>query len=435
MENFIMWKTNTNYSIISYLNELQKSKYLLNTNYSEYDTLEKYIYDVVSFQLSNKNYDINISNYYIEFGIYNENDIFEYEDDKPILSIISFFNKSKCMFFTEIDIESYKYKDYSNENIIKIIIPEEFTYIIYNSSNYHNFLNINNKNDFLPLYLNIRVFDKVNYTEKSLNYYEGTMKNTNDHFLSNIVDKSFDTTIYDSNNLFCYLLYNETTNTNEIQTIIDNSNDTSIINMKILDKKQLNLEYLINKYGEIAEDIYPFYNKSIEMTNKNRFNNNKIIQNALPIEVCYWIINECEKQNIWTKSNYINYDNYLNIEKVPSVLNFVLFIYNTWIEHINQIYKLNIPVNITDIFISKCSNENYLNINDNKINDNFLTIEVQLNNTVDFEGGYIYFDTDEEERILLKQGDMIVYNGRKIRNKDNTLKGDKYIMVIFVELY
>jgi len=430
-----MWKTNTNYSIISYLNELQKSKYLLNTNYSEYDTLEKYIYDVVSFQLSNKNYDINISNYYIEFGIYNENDIFEYEDDKPILSIISFFNKSKCMFFTEIDIESYKYKDYSNENIIKIIIPEEFTYIIYNSSNYHNFLNINNKNDFLPLYLNIRVFDKVNYTEKSLNYYEGTMKNTNDHFLSNIVDKSFDTTIYDSNNLFCYLLYNETTNTNEIQTIIDNSNDTSIINMKILDKKQLNLEYLINKYGEIAEDIYPFYNKSIEMTNKNRFNNNKIIQNALPIEVCYWIINECEKQNIWTKSNYINYDNYLNIEKVPSVLNFVLFIYNTWIEHINQIYKLNIPVNITDIFISKCSNENYLNINDNKINDNFLTIEVQLNNTVDFEGGYIYFDTDEEERILLKQGDMIVYNGRKIRNKDNTLKGDKYIMVIFVELY
>jgi hypothetical protein len=45
-------------------------------------------------------------------------------------------------------------------------------------------------------------------------------------------------------------------------------------------------------------DIYPFINKNSDIlidVKKNRFNRNKIIQSVLSKNVCYWIINECEK--------------------------------------------------------------------------------------------------------------------------------------------
>ena len=123
----------------------------------------------------------------------------------------------------------------------------------------------------------------------------------------------------------------------------------------------------------------------------------------------------------------------LNLELLPHVLNYVLFSFNLWTMHIKKIYGFDFSLNIKDIFISRYSENDFQNKNiSNYKNNSFLTLEIQLNNTIDFSGGCIEFENEEE--LLLMAGDMIVFNGKRKRKPANVVSGEKFVLIVITEI-
>jgi hypothetical protein len=228
-------------------------------------------------------------------------------------------------------------------------------------------------------------------------------------------------------------LYEENFIINEFDNFLKTCSMNSIILINNIDKNYNDILKLSDKYGDICHDLYPFVNRhldiNIDLT--NRFYKNKIIQNVLSKDVCYWIINESEKIELG-KCKYNNYDTYISIEKIPSVLNFLLFIINFWLLNIKKLYSCeNLNFNIIDIFISKYTKEI---INDHaNCEESFLTLNINLNNDFDYKDGEIIF-TGNEEKIKINQGDMLIYNGKQKRTKGIVSEGVKYVLIIFIEL-
>jgi hypothetical protein len=185
-------------------------------------------------------------------------------------------------------------------------------------------------------------------------------------------------------------------------------------------------------YGdELAKDIFPFVNKDDDtiIDSDNRFYKIKLMTDILSHEICYWIINESEKVKEWNPSPYKNYDNYLNIEKLPHILNFILYISNFWIVNINKLYDLNnknLRINIKDIFVSKYCKSNI--DNDYYIDNSFLSLNIALNEITDFTEGEIKFD--DLNKIKLNQGDSVIYSGKTERTKGSVSDGVKYVLVL-----
>ena len=235
-----------------------------------------------------------------------------------------------------------------------------------------------------------------------------------------------------SNNFLEDMIYDNIV-PNKIFNIIQNIENVNTIIMDINPDNEIDYAELKNKFGDEADDIYPFVNNS-DLLENNRFHNKHIIQNALSLDSCYWILNECFKCNNWSESIYANYDTYLNIELIPHVFNFLTFISNFWIMNVKKLYNLNkTNVSINNIFITKYTNNEKKNNNFYK-DESLLILTVALNNISDYENGSIIFESDKEEKILLKQGDMLIYNGKCLRNRGDVTNGEKYYLVLFLDI-
>jgi hypothetical protein len=147
-------------------------------------------------------------------------------------------------------------------------------------------------------------------------------------------------------------------------------------------------------------------------------NRMKIINNVLSKDVCFWIINESDKQ-IHIDSIHSNYSDCVYIEKIPGVLNFVLFSCHYWLAEVKHLYNINLDLNIKEIFIAK---NNFSQKCKKTTDKSFITLNIQLNQTTE---ALNYNDST----ILLNQGDMIVYN--KNVNRDC---GNNYVLVLMIEL-
>ena len=234
---------------------------------------------------------------------------------------------------------------------------------------------------------------------------------------------------YEENNDLIKLLNNILKDNNEMFIIVENNY-----------MEHLNFDMLYKKYGELANDLYPLLNNSI-LVNTNRFFNNKIMTNVLSKDVCYWIINECEKVNNWKDSNYVNYNNYLNIDKLPAVSKFVNFSANFYLMQLKKIYNITENVNliISDIFMTKYTKKNNCVYKKTPDRATFV-MNIQINDTLDFEGGEIDFSNNddsiskEDNKILLKQGDMILYNKFQRRSNGDVTSGEKYMLVFFINI-
>jgi hypothetical protein len=173
---------------------------------------------------------------------------------------------------------------------------------------------------------------------------------------------------------------------------------------------------LYEKYGNIVDDLIPFIENK-ELEKNNRFIRMKHVKNVLSKDVCYWIMNECDKQE-WSDCIYSNYDMSISIEKIPGVLNFVLYSCHFWLVEVMKIYNIKIPLNIVEIFIAKNDNRTRKKSSDDKL----FVLNIQLNETE------IPIQYDNQS-ILLNQGDMFVYNKKTIREKSNN-----YVLVIMIDL-
>jgi hypothetical protein len=438
----------TSYSISNDINidlynniDINKS-YVLNLDrIGEYDKIESLVYKTINYHIKEKNIILDQLLHTIDFSLIDDLNIYTIEYNKnnkkhPILSTITYLSDDcDALFFTNVELENYKYKEFYDEHKIIIAQPEKNKQILFPSSQYYGKLksknNIENKN----LYLKINLWDNIINIQH--NYYSpDNICKENISINLELINNNTVINKLAKTNFFENLFFDNTESTciDVLRLYQSNIEKNTDILLEIKNKTE-DYEELIDKYGEeLAKDIIPFFdnNNKYELSHLNRFYKNKILNNGLPKEVCYWIINESEKKkDLWTDSKYANYNNYLNIEKIPSVLNFILFISNFWFIEINNLYKMNVKFNIKDIFVSKY---NFKKDNDSSKNrdDSFLTINILLNPQSDFVGDEIEFNN--EEKINISQSDLLIYNGKTIRTKGNVSDGTKYILAIMLDL-
>jgi len=330
--------------------------------------IEFNIEKLISFYSSNKKYEI------IEYKSNKMN--IDYVDKKyPLLSIL--IPKGQCIF-TEIDINAYKYKNISSENIFYIVNPLENSYVVFDSSKFYSGEGIK-----------INIWDEIK-DEKEIDLVD--MKeiiHENIEMRINLKDKIYSEMKYDIKNKFVKVQ----------NSFIKN------------DYKRM-----YEKYGLITDDLIPFIeNKDLHID--NRFNRIKLIKNVLSKDVCYWIMNESEKQKS-DDGRYSNYSDCVSIENLPGVLNFVLYSSHYWLTHVKQLYDMNVVLNIKDIFISKNSTKSIKGKNND---DGFIILNIQLNETTESL-------TYNNDNILLNQGDMIVYTKKTMRECANN-----YVLVLIID--
>lgn len=478
------WSSPDSNYFIKNINLLTKNeKYTLNVETLKNET-ETHILNVIGFHYQqyqkhtcitndeptiwHKNIDIDY-----QYITNSNNHYFEYDKNKkthPLFSVIYFGNdETGTIISSSLDIETYKYKEIPNDKQIVFSVLNKNDYLVFDSSKYHR-----NLNKHQP-YLKINVWKKQKLDNYNLHPCEFTSlpkgeisTSTNGVFLPKentdiIYGNIYQPYIYEK------ILYDDVIDNlyEQIFSQFVNGSICGLIVVNIKNTEKKSIEYLTEKYGlEIARDIYPFvcnntlpsntptnatyYTNNIILP-ENRFQTNKIIQNLLSTDVCYWIINEChsafggihnislkgecQKNNQWETTGYKNYGKTIDLEKIPSVFNFIMFVSNFWLNHIKTMFSISvIELNIKKCFVSKysfdCPSE--INKDEKNTDETFFTLNIQLNDTNDFKGGEIIFD--ETNKILLKQGDLLLYNGKKERTNGGICSGEKYVLVLFIDI-
>jgi hypothetical protein len=216
----------------------------------------------------------------------------------------------------------------------------------------------------------------------------------------------------------------------------DNDNDNSTHHITYILKTVLDYGALINKYSKATvDDLLSLVKEGMDVEESNRFYRNKLLTGVMSKDICYWILNESFKSKLWQKSPYVEYDKYLKVESIPSVLNFMLFIANFWLMDIRRHYGLeeDIKMNMKDLFI--CNYTDALKpttlATETHTEGNSLVITIQLNCPVDFISEGIHFT---DGAIVLQQGDMLIHHGKKNRSNGGVTNGEKFVVVIFLDL-
>jgi hypothetical protein len=338
--------------------------------YYKVDNLD--INKIISFHAPNKKYEI------IEYNS-NKMNVDCVKKKYPLMSIM--IPKGQCIF-TEIDMEMYKYKNISDDNTFYIVKPSDNTYVLFDSSKFY-----------------VGEGTKINIWDETID--------NNDN--NRDIDNTFQTN---------ELSFDEINMSHDLKKIIylpiTIIYDKTIKVKNIYTKKDYTRLY--EKYGNIVDDLIPFIENK-ELETNNRFIRMKHVQKILSKDVCYWIMNEADKQE-WSDCVYTNYDICVLIEKIPGVLNFVLYSCQFWFMEVMKIYNIQIPLNIVEIFIAKDDKR----IRKKSSDDKLIILNIQLNET-DVPIQY------DNESILLNQGDMFVYNKKTIREKSNN-----YVLVIMIDI-
>lgn len=481
LNKITVWDISTtidNDIIVSFLNNNYKNKGTkllnLNKNIIDYDLIEKYVYNIALFHFNRLNIDIvkdNLNNF-VEFWWKNEADVDNFHLDcdeyiknntgnyiHPMLSCVTYFNNHNCpTIITNIDFETYKYKDFNKLNSIYMSFPCKNKHITFDSTLYHGISNIfNNEN-----YKNPRYMLAINlWSNKPTNieYYDNSINSSN---TNSINSSNFETTINkvltDSNfnvikvnnevinfKLFENLLYKRDNNLFKTFSNFINENEIiykSCIKLIVNDgkeEKQKQLQdSLKNKYGNIIDDINNIMSTCKSTIKYNRFLQRFQYNNIYSKEICNWIVNECElyaKNNGgWTTKRHDNYPTTdLPIDMVKPIFNFIYESFKTINNKIKKSYCLPESINLDfkDIFVVKYkfNEQNYLDLHED---GSFMSFQILLSNLNDFEGGGTYFD--DGLTMYPEQGDLLIHSSKIKHCGLPITKGTRYLLVGFINL-
>jgi hypothetical protein len=155
-------------------------------------------------------------------------------------------------------------------------------------------------------------------------------------------------------------------------------------------------------------------------------------------DICNYIINECEKYATnnggWTIKRHDNYPTTdLPVEKIPSIFGLVLETLNTVVKKVKKSFGLHdqMIINVHDLFVVKYKDteQNHLKMHQD---GSFLSFNVLLSDTSDFEGGGTYFD--DGLTSYLEQGDILIHSSRIKHAGLPITKGTRYLLVGFLNM-
>jgi len=475
-----VWNISTTINNIHYINYLSNNKctntYLLDISkdINSYDLLEQYVYNIALFHFNrlNNNNDININNNFIEFWWKTspDTDNFHLDCDEyikktegkyihPLLSCVTYFNNYYCpTIITDIDFENYKYKEFNNKTTIYMSFPRQGKHLTFDSKLFHGISNVfNDDNKSASRYM--LAINLWNTKPTNIHYYNSNNKNniiidnTNINNKINIShcisDNLFKKITVDKDlinfNLFEKLLYKKEINLflefgkliNKDELLIDNI--ISCIKFVRNDNKEIEeLENsLKNKYGNIIDDINEIMNTSTPIK-YNRFLQRFYYNNIYSPDICRYIINESEKYAAanggWTTKRHNNYPTTdLPVEKISSIFGLVLETLHTIVIKVKKCYGLldDMLINIHDLFVVKYrdNEQSYLEMHRD---GSFLSFNILLSNTTDFEGGGTYFD--DGLTTYLEQGDILIHSSRIKHAGLPITKGTRYLLVGFLNI-
>ena len=449
----------TNDKLLNILSDTS-TRYLLNTDQFNFDLLEKYIYDIAMFHFERLNIKYNKDINYIEFWYKNKVNLdnnFHFICDEyerkinnnhiyPLLSNIIYLNDNICpTIITNIDLEKYKYKEFDYENDITIIFPKKNKHISFDGSNSHGtyVLFEENRADDPRHLLSINLWNKkptnVEYynsieKEKLYNKQSSLINidiDTNCDFKKNIMVKDilnynfFENLLY--KNIYKHLIFSDVLNKYYIE---------GVYFLKIEEEKdELNFEKIAKH--KLINDIENI--KTIDnIVSNNRFLQRFIFNNIYSQDTCNWIINESElyaKENGgWTKNMRSNrHTTDISIDKIPSIFKYILGTLPNIISKFHKYYCIPeiTEINILELFILKYE-EGYQNKFDMYNNGSFLTFNVMLSSSKDYEGGGTQFN--DGIKICLEQGDLLLHSGYVKHTDLDVTKGKLYILVALINI-
>lgn len=362
----------------------------------------------------------------IEYEIINNINNFEIDqsnDKHPLLTLISFLDlQSHSILQSDIDDESYKYKDIQDKNTLCICIPNKSTFVSINSSKYYTVFSPNQE----CYYLKINVWEgqELYDIDSDIEVFEDISTETKIQKNINI----------NSNETFEDIVYNTMNedSLNILKSFVDNLEiiNNTVINIQFIVGHNYDINRLENEYGDITFDLLDVIKGNL--ISSNRFYSNKIIQKMYSLDVCYWIINECIKSKLWKVSNVNNYDYIINAEEISHIFNFIIFSSNIWLNYFKKIYDIsdNIKINISDIYVAKNIQKQHCGYLKEEEKQHFECI-VRLNDEVDANGGSIIVN---DNIFNLHQGDMFVYNSLHKRQDELLITGEIFYLVFNINV-
>jgi hypothetical protein len=464
---------------------------LLNMDKSNYSTLEKYVYDIAMFHLkrlqnserteSSENIvsvDEIKDKYYVEFWVKNKCqtsalhvDCDEYlrkeelEYSYPLLSSVTYLNDCDIpTVITNIDMDRYMYKDFEKDLNLFFSFPKKGKQITFDGKYYHGSaflgddIDIGKNEDRYIIAINLWDKKPTNVEYYNSNDFENDeqsstmiLNNKKIYFLEEkTLQENVDlsTIALDKDvmnyNLFENILYKRNENVfTEFASIFkyNEKDDYHIHNYKVfLDEsiQQKKLEsQLKTKYGNILEDAQEIMDETKQLK-YNRFLQRFLHPKIYCPNVCSWIINECEKyaeQNGgWTTKRHLKYPTTdLPVENITTISGFIFESLKIITAKIKKSYGLNdeIVLDYRDLFIVKYKEDqqNFLEIHRD---GSFLSFNILLSHTSDFEGGGTYFD----DGLIMKgeQGDLILHSSKMKHSGLPITKGTRYLFVGFVNM-
>lgn len=455
------------HSIIEANQSMNNKTAFLDLNKSEYTFIEKYIYDIAMFHFSQKNI-TNSKDHLIEFWVKTActtdnslhidcNEAIKHTNlIYPLFSCVTYINDNNCMpaIFTNIDNHDYKFKIFDKHTEILLSLPKKNKQVTFDGRYYHGckFLSDNQNNERYIIAINIwntNQITDINYykpndmiivADKFLNCHDSllSIQEENEDKIQTITVGSdiinynfFNNLLYEHTRDVCYIFKKF------IQDDMYSNLHTFIFKLDKSIDKTSHQKSLKNKYGDIIDDIQAIKSMDFNPTH-NRFLQRFHYSNIFSIDLCNYIIKQSNKYAMenggWTSTRHENFPTTdLPVNQIPSIFGIIMESFHTIFSKIRLSYNLpqDLIFNIIDLFIVKYEH-NAQNSLDLHKDGSFLSINVLLNNSNDFEGGGTYFY--DGLISYLEQGDLLVHSGEIKHAGMPITKGKRFLLVGFIQI-
>ena len=182
--------------------------------------------------------------------------------------------------------------------------------------------------------------------------------------------------------------------------------------------------------------------RDIKCNDTNLKYNNRFLQRfSFPkiysADMCRYIINESEKyathNGVWTTKRHHAYPTTdLPVDKIPSIFGIILETLKTIMKRISISYGLcDFELDIKDLFVVKYSHDAQNELSPHK-DGSFISFNILLNETNEFEGGGTYFE--DGLTSYSEQGDVLLHSGLINHSGLPITYGKRYLLVGFVDI-
>lgn len=424
-----LYEDNVNFS--NTFENKQGIHYILDTKNKT--TIGKYIIDIIKIQIQLE----NIEDYYIEFWFDNNKELsnsYNRDDNHnyyfPLYSLVNFIDNDIHPFIvTNIDMETYNYKLFKDENKMILSYPKINNVICFNGNLFNGF--VNNEQKTKCLFINIwdKPIENVTlYIDDNaiknicVDKYVVNINNEKNYINNSILNAIFiEKILYKKEYQIFDQLYKQLDN-----EVIDKEKSTNVFIESIKYPLETPNQLLKNDSDkELLKDILEIL-KGNNINKNNIFLKKYILKELFNKDICKWFI--IESSEIFNKDNK---KKIINIQEIQHLFKFMIISFESILIKIKKIYgfKCEIRFNVIDTFIIK-TDENITDL-DLKINGSFLILNILLSQNIKDNDSIIYFE-DECSIYKLEQGEILLYNSKSqfpvYKNKDR----GQYLLVCYI---